>query len=56
MRPDIVPGAMFPDYKLADRRGHHRTLSELQAECRALPLYSVFCLRGCRAGLSFSGS
>ena len=30
MRPDIVPGAAFPDYKLPDHRGKHRTLSELQ--------------------------
>jgi peroxiredoxin len=32
MRPDIVPGAIFPDYELADHRGKHRTLSELQGE------------------------
>ena len=30
MRPDIVPGATFPDYELADHRGKHRKLSELQ--------------------------
>src|SRR2546428_14006912 len=30
MRPDIVPGAVFPDYELPDHRGKHRTLSELQ--------------------------
>jgi peroxiredoxin len=30
MRPDIVPGAAFPDYELSDHRGKHRTLSELQ--------------------------
>ena len=30
MRPDILPGAVFPDYKLPDHRGMHRTLSELQ--------------------------
>jgi peroxiredoxin len=30
MRPDIVPGAVFPDYELADHTGKHRTLSELQ--------------------------
>ena len=30
MRPDVVPGAAFPDYELADHRGMHRTLSELQ--------------------------
>ena len=30
MRPDIVPGSVFPDYELPDHRGKHRTLSELQ--------------------------
>jgi len=30
MRPDIVPGAAFPDYRLPDHRGKQRTLSELQ--------------------------
>lgn len=30
MRPDIVPGGVFPDYELADHRGVHRKLSELQ--------------------------
>jgi hypothetical protein len=30
MRPDIVPGAVFPDCELSDHRGWHRTLSELQ--------------------------
>jgi peroxiredoxin len=30
MRPDIVPGAVFPDYDLADHTGKHRKLSELQ--------------------------
>jgi peroxiredoxin len=30
MRPDIVPGATFPDYALSDHRGKRRTLSELQ--------------------------
>jgi len=30
MRPDIVPGGVFPDYKLSDHHGMHRTLSELQ--------------------------
>ena len=30
MRADIVPGATFPDYDLADHRGKHRKLSELQ--------------------------
>jgi peroxiredoxin len=30
MRPDIVPGAVFPDYELPDQTGTHRKLSELQ--------------------------
>jgi peroxiredoxin len=30
MRPDIVPGAIFPDYELPDQHGKQRTLSELQ--------------------------
>ena len=30
MRPDIVPGAVFPDYELSDHRGDHPRLSELQ--------------------------
>src|SRR5207237_9291273 len=30
MRPDIVPGAVVPDYELPDHRGKHRTLSECQ--------------------------
>src|SRR3981081_2291855 len=30
MRADIVPGATFPDYDLADHTGTHRKLSELQ--------------------------
>jgi len=30
MRPDIIPGAAFPDYELADHRGTRRRLSELQ--------------------------
>ncbi len=38
MRPDIVSGAQFPDYELADYRGKHRTLSELQ---RSDPLVLV---------------
>src|SRR3954467_3380675 len=32
MRPDIVPGATFPDYALTDHRGTRRTLSELQQD------------------------
>jgi peroxiredoxin len=30
MRPDIVPGATFPDYELSDHRGTRRRLSDLQ--------------------------
>jgi peroxiredoxin len=30
MRPDIVPGGVFPDYALPDQSGVVRTLSELQ--------------------------
>lgn len=30
MRPDIIPGAAFPDYDLTDHTGKRRTLSELQ--------------------------
>ena len=30
MRPDIVPGGVFPDYELSDHRGKRRKLSELQ--------------------------
>jgi len=30
MRPDIIPGAVFPDYELSDQHGKHRALSELQ--------------------------
>ena len=30
MRADIIPGAVLPDYELADHTGKHRTLSELQ--------------------------
>ena len=30
MRPDMIPGAIFPDYELTDHRGQRRTLSELQ--------------------------
>ena len=29
-RPDIVAGAMFPDYQLPDQTGTMRRLSELQ--------------------------
>jgi len=30
MRPDIVPGGLFPDYELRDQSGTKRKLSELQ--------------------------
>lgn len=30
MRPDIVPGALFPDYELSDHTAKRRKLSELQ--------------------------
>jgi len=30
MRPEIVPGATFPDYELPDHRGKRRRLSDLQ--------------------------
>ncbi len=30
MRPDIAPGAVFPDYQLTDHTGKHRKLSDLQ--------------------------
>jgi peroxiredoxin len=32
MRPDIVPGATFPDYELPDHTGTTRSLSELQGD------------------------
>jgi peroxiredoxin len=32
MRPDIVPGAVFPDYALPDHTGVVRRLSELQGD------------------------
>ena len=32
MRPDMIPGARFPDYDLSDHTGKHRKLSELQGE------------------------
>ena len=32
MRPDIVQGAVFPDYELGDHTGKHRKLSELQEQ------------------------
>ena len=32
MRPDIVPGAKFPDYELPDHTSKMRMLSELQGD------------------------
>src|SRR4051794_20704609 len=32
MRSDIIPGATFPDYELADETGKRRKLSELQGQ------------------------
>ena len=32
MRPDIVPGALFPDYELTDHATKRRKLSELQGQ------------------------
>src|ERR1700746_3527485 len=32
MRPDIVPGAIFPDYELSDHTATRRKLSELQGQ------------------------
>jgi hypothetical protein len=32
MRPDLVPGAVFPDYQLPDHTGTPRRLSELQGD------------------------
>jgi peroxiredoxin len=32
MRPDIVPGAILPDYELPDHTGERRKLSQLQGD------------------------
>src|SRR3974390_598611 len=32
MRPDIVPGAVFPDYELSDHTAKRRKLSALQGQ------------------------
>src|SRR6184192_285911 len=32
MKPDITPGAVFPDYELTDHTGKRRKLSELQGQ------------------------
>ena len=32
MRPDMVPGALFPDYELSDHTGKHRKLPEMQGQ------------------------
>jgi peroxiredoxin len=34
MRPDIVVGAVFPDYELPDHEGTTRKLSDLQVTTR----------------------
>jgi peroxiredoxin len=43
VRPDILSGAVFPDYELSDHRGVHRKLSELQ---QADPLVLVLARGG----------
>jgi len=43
MRADLIPGALFPDFSLADHRGKHRTLAELQ---QADPLVLVLARGG----------
>ena len=40
MRPDIVPGALFPDDELPDHRRKKRKLSELQAGDPLVLLFS----------------
>ena len=32
MKPEMIPGAAFPDYELSDHTGKHRKLSELQGQ------------------------
>jgi peroxiredoxin len=56
MRPDIVPGATFPDYELPDQGGRKRKLSELQGDA---PLILVlargnYCPKERRQGLELS--
>src|ERR1700687_3957384 len=45
MRPDIVPGATFPDYELTDQTGKRRKLSDLQGSDPMILLLSrgAFC-------------
>src|SRR5437763_3856428 len=43
MRPDIIPGAIFPDYELSDHTGKRRKLSELQGQH---PMVLVLCRGG----------
>src|SRR4051794_41970300 len=45
MRPDMVPGAVFPDYELSDHTAKHRKLSELQGEAPMVLILSrgAFC-------------
>src|SRR5438094_10621435 len=47
MRPDIVPGAVFPDYELTDHTGKRRKLSELQEQDPMVLVLSrgSFCLK-----------
>jgi peroxiredoxin len=39
MRPDIVPGATFPDYELPDENGVRHRLSELQGDDNLMVLH-----------------
>ena len=32
MRPDMIPGAVFPDYELSDHAAKRRKLSDLQGQ------------------------
>ena len=47
MRPDIAPGATFPDYELPDQNDDPRTLSELQGDdpMILLLLRGTFCAK-----------
>jgi peroxiredoxin len=48
MRPDMIPGATFPDYDLSDHTGKQRKLSELQGQYPIVPVLSRggFCPQG----------
>ena len=41
MRPDIVPGAVFPDYELSDQRGKHRVRIQFHDPCPTVFLKSA---------------